>query len=255
MSELCPLNCQPVVYVGSNPEYVISIRRYTIFEDFGPAFSNAAMLPTFFLFHAWPLVIGIVSLFYCGECPSLCSPYYGPPGSLVITVVNIYTFFKRESQCRQTMLSTSGFSRSRYLRLMAISSVEVFGTVPLATLNIVLDAKRGVRPWKSWADTHSHYSAVYQVAGFVWKNVPALATSLEVYRWSLVACSFLFFALFGFAVEAREHYYRLYKLLARCVGYSTSTPHGAQHTCVSTMPVVLVTSLIYWGLNLFFFCQ
>ncbi|KAF8491701.1 pheromone A receptor-domain-containing protein [Russula emetica] len=192
-------------------QYVISIHRYTIFEDFGPAFSNALMLPTFFLFNTWPLAIGIVSLFYC--------------------VVNIYTFYKRESQCRQMMSSTFGFSRSRYLRLIAISSVEVFATIPLATVIIAIDAKRGIKPWKSWADTHSHYSVIFQIAGFTWKNIPEVAMSLELYRWLLVLSALLFFALFGFAVEAREHYYRLYKSLARCVGYSmsTGTPHGAPH--------------------------
>ena len=127
------------------------------------------------------------------------------------------------------MSSTSGFSRSRYLRLMAISSVEVFGTIPLATFFIVRDVKGGIEPWKSWAYTHSHYSEVEQIAGFVWKNRPLLATDLEMYRWSLIACAFIFFALFGFAVEAREQYYRLYKLLTRRFSTSSSTPHRAPH--------------------------
>ncbi|KAF8484428.1 pheromone A receptor-domain-containing protein [Russula emetica] len=183
-------------------QYVISIHRYAIFEDFGPTLSNALMLPTFFLFFAWPLAIGIVSLFYC------------------VTVVNIYTFYKRET----------------------ISSVGVSATIPLVTFFIVSNAKTGIKPWKSWADTHNHYSVVPQIAGFVWKNIPGAAMGLELYRWSLVLCALLFFALFGFAVEAREHYYRLYKLLARCVGYSmsTGTPHGAPHACV------LLIRLPYW---------
>ena len=148
------------------------------------------------------------------------------------------------------MSSTSGFSQGRYLRLIAISTVEVFGTIPLATFFIVSNAKSGMGPWKSWADTHSHYSVVYQIAGFVWKNNPTVAMRLEIYRWSLVACAFIFFALFGFAVEACEQYYRLYKLLARCIGYSTSASHGAPHTCVSLASLCWYIS-IYWGLNLF----
>ena len=51
------------------------MHRYTIYEDFGPAISNALMLPTIFLVHAWPLVIGIISLFYSSECPSLPPPF------------------------------------------------------------------------------------------------------------------------------------------------------------------------------------
>ena len=116
------------------------------------------------------------------------------------------------------MSSASGFSQSRYLRLVVISSVGVFGTVPLATFFIVSIAKTGLKPWKSWADTHSHYSVVPQIAGFVWKNIP-VGVYYEIYRWSLVAWAFIFFASFGLAVEAREQYYHVYKsLLARRYG-------------------------------------
>jgi pheromone a factor receptor len=164
--------------------------------------------------------------------------------------VNIYTFYKREIQCRQMISSTSGFSQSRYLRLIAISSVDVFATVPLATIFIVLDAKEGLKPWKSWADTHSHYSVVPQVAGIVWKNIPTGALGFEIYRWSLVACAFIFFALFGFAVEAREHYYSLYKLLARLVSTSSAS-HGTPHAYV--VRSLCRSVLIHWGSYYSFF--
>lgn len=138
----------------------------------------------------------------------------------------------RDSQCRQMILSASGFTRSRYLRLMAISSADVFGTIPVATFFIVSDVKGGLQPWKSWADTHRHYSVVPQFAGVTWKNIPEVAMELEMSRWSLVACAFIFFALYGFTAEAREQYHRLYKSLARCIGYSMSIPHQAPHACV-----------------------
>jgi pheromone a factor receptor len=96
----------------------------------------------------------------------------------------------------------------------------------------VSDAKLDIIPWKGWASVHSHYSGVGQVAGFTWKNVPKMATPLEMFRWELVACAFIFFALFGFAVEAREQYYRLYKLLASRISTSSSAPHGAPHAYV-----------------------
>jgi hypothetical protein len=62
----------PVVY--RDPEYVVSANRYNIFEDFGPDFSMVLTPLTFILFSAWPVAIGTVSLFYCGECLGLPSP-------------------------------------------------------------------------------------------------------------------------------------------------------------------------------------
>jgi hypothetical protein len=52
---------------GRNPEYIVSPNRYNIFEDFGPGFSFVVVLPAYFLFLTWPVIIGTVSLFYCGE--------------------------------------------------------------------------------------------------------------------------------------------------------------------------------------------
>ena len=145
----------------------------------------------------------------------------------------ICAFYKRR---RNYMQLISSADRSRYIRLMAISSIDMLGTIPLGTYYIVSSAKGGVVPWKSWAHVHSHYSAVVQVAAFIWKNIHVAAVNLEMFRWSLVACSFIFFALFGFSGEAREHYYSLYKTLARSIGKSTSTPHGVPPACAVYLP-------------------
>jgi pheromone a factor receptor len=141
-------------------------------------------------------------------------------------------FYKRQRQFNELMLASPGLSRGRYIRLMAIGAIEILGTIPLGTYFIVVSAKGGVSPWKGWANTHSNYSEVIQVAGFIWKNDPNVADPTEIYRWSLVACAFLFFALFGFADEARLYYRRVYTSLASRIGYSTFTLHGSSHGCV-----------------------
>jgi pheromone a factor receptor len=136
--------------------------------------------------------------------------------------MNIYFFYTYDRRFRQQMSST-GLTRNRYIRLMAISAAEILGTIPLGTLYIVKNAKSGVEPWRGWAYTHENYSAVYQVPASVWKNEPDSVFALEMYRWSLVLCAFVFFALFGFANEARQHYRRVYTSIASHIGYSTST--------------------------------
>ncbi|KAI0274469.1 pheromone A receptor-domain-containing protein [Russula aff. rugulosa BPL654] len=203
--------------------YIVSANRYNIFEDIGPFPSTWVTLPAFFLVIAWPVVIGAVSFFYC--------------------VMAICAFYKRR---RNHMRLLSGHNNSgQYLRLMAISTTEILGTIPLGTFYLVFDVKLGITPWTGWANMHSHYSAVEQVAGFTWKNDPQLALALEMFRWSLVACAFLFFALFGLSAEARENYYRLYKSLARRISTSSSAPDGAPHAYVVRSRCFSV--LIYWG--------
>jgi pheromone a factor receptor len=192
-------------------QYIVSGHRYNIFEDFGPSFSIVLMPPSFFLFYAWPVAIGCVSFVYCA--------------------LTIYTFCKRERQFRQIMSSNRGLNRSRYIRLMVLSGVEMLFTIPLGTFFIVYNANMGVTPWISWEDTHSNYHRVVQVAGFMWKNNPNIVIGLEMERWSYVLCAFIFFAFFGFADEARQHYRLVYNSLASRVGYSTSsgTFHASSH--------------------------
>jgi pheromone a factor receptor len=153
------------------------------------------------------------------------------PGSFV-PVRTIYTLNKRQRQFSEFMLAP-GLGRSRYFRLMAIAGVEMLATIPLGTYLIVYESKSPLEHWKSWADSHANYSRVLQVPSLIWKHDPALVHGLELHRWSLVGCAFVFFALFGFADEARLHYRLVYTSLASHIGgFSTFALHGSSRTCV-----------------------
>ena len=147
--------------------------------------------------------------------------------------MNIYLFYTRERRFRQLMLAT-GLNRNRYVRLMAVSAAEILGTIPLGTLFMVKNAKLGVNPWRGWAYTHEHYSVVYQVPASIWKNEATTGDvfALEMFRWSLVLCAFIFFALFGFADEARRHYRSVYASIVSRIGYPRSLLHRPSHARV-----------------------
>ncbi len=184
---------------------------------------------TFVLYSVWPVVIGIISLFYCGMCPGFPSTWC--PVSLV-TVSNSYIFYKHERQFRQLMLSTPGLTRSRYIRLMLISTTGIFETIPLAVVYIAHGAKFGVDPWRGWTSTHRHYSEVIRVPASIWKNDPNSVFDLELFRWSIILYAFTFFAFFGFASEARKNYCRMYASIASRIGYLTTTLHKSSHAYV-----------------------
>ena len=129
------------------------------------------------------------------------------------------------------MTSSQGLNRGRYLRLMALSSTEILGTIPLGTYLIVLNSN-GVTPYGSWASVHSDYSKVNEFPSAIWKKNSTLVIDLEMFRWSLVACAFVFFAFFGFADDARQHYRLVYMWLARRLGYPTSSLRGSSRVYV-----------------------
>ena len=160
-----------------------------------------------------------------------------------VPVTTIYLLFRYHRQFRQVVSSSQfeGLSRGRYLRLIALASVEILGTIPLGTYVIVSNAKRDVTSWRSLTSMHHRYSEVFQFASVVWKNEKYCVIGLEMFRWSLVVCAFIFFAFFGFAEEARQHYRLLYTFLASCTGYSmmsTSTLSESPHVCVVPLPLL-----------------
>jgi len=204
----------PLIQIATH--YVVSGHRYDIFEDFGPIYSIVLVPQAFYLFYCWPVAIGCVSLVYC--------------------VLTIRTFYKREAQFKQFMSSNRNLNRGRYFRLMALSGIEILGTIPIGTYVIVHNIKLGVGPWISWENVHSDYSRVMQVPGFVWKNNLDVYNGLEMFRWLIVACAFIFFGFFGFAAEARQHYRLVYTSLASRIGISTTastTLHGSSHATSS----------------------
>lgn len=193
--------------------YVVSGHRYDILEDFGPSPSVVLMTPSIPLFYMWPIVIGIVSLFYC--------------------LMTIYQFYKRGRQFNQIMSSNRGLNQSRYIRLMCLSMIEVLGTIPLSSFVLATNIRLGFIKWVSWADTHSNYSRVVEIPSIIWKTDHNTHVLSELFRWSLVLCAFIFFGFFGFADEARRHYRLVYTSLASRIGLSTSSGKGSSHATSS----------------------
>ena len=123
---------------------------------------------------------------------------------LVLTLRGI---LQRRAQLAEFLSSTSSITANRYLRLMIIATIEMLCTVPISSYGLWLNISSAeIQPWISWADTHFNYSKVDLYPAILWRlNHPAVV-GIELSRWLPVFCALVFFALFGFAEEARKHY-------------------------------------------------
>ena len=122
--------------------------------------------------------------------------------------------YKRERQLKELLSCNPSLNRSRYLRLMALSSVEILGTIPLGLLVMVTDVKYGLITWATWEEFHRDYFLVRQYPSSIWRSIALLDFGHEFSRWSLVLCAFIFFAFFGLADESRQHYRLVYTWFA-----------------------------------------
>ena len=152
--------------------------------------------------------------------------------------LTIRQFWKRRRQFNDVLSSSRNLNQSRYFRLMALAGIELLGTIPLASYSIYLNVTTNqIQEWKGWADTHSNFSRVQQIPAVLWRLNRQEMISVELSRWLLVLCAFIFFFFFGFADEARKHYRLAYTSLASRLGVSTisSSTVSSEYVCPSAL--------------------
>lgn len=117
-------------------------------------------------------------------------------------------FMKRRAQFSQFVSSVnSSLTISRYFRLMLLATSELLFNIPISTYGLYLNiTNTPIYPWKSWSDIHFDWYTPGTFPAILWRGNPAEVATLELSRWTMVFCAFLFFAFFGFADEARKHY-------------------------------------------------
>ncbi|KDQ53872.1 hypothetical protein JAAARDRAFT_136314 [Jaapia argillacea MUCL 33604] len=166
--------------------YIVQGHRFDIFEDIGCFPFVYLTPPSFPLVYVWPLVLCLVSAGY--------------------GVATIHSFVRLQINLDKILGKDTSLSRSRYYRLMALASMGFLFGLPLSSYSLYLNSISHVEPYVSWASTHLNYDRADQIPSLFWKSNHIMAMSLELSRWSPVACALLFFAFFGLAGEALKNY-------------------------------------------------
>lgn len=125
------------------------------------------------------------------------------------SVLSLRAFAIRRAQFQQYLAASSTLTIGRYFRLMAIATVELLCTTPIAAYGLYVNATSPIFPWISFADTHFGYSRVDKYPAVIWQSSTNAIISFEFSRWSVVFCAIVFFLFFGFADEARRNYMKL----------------------------------------------
>ena len=125
----------------------------------------------------------------------------------MLQVLSIRAFIKRQAQFNELLAKNSSLTRNRYFRLMALATTELFCTIPFGAFLMYMDlTSDAVQPYKGWADTHFDYSQVNQYPATIWRLDRSAEICIEMSRWLVIICAWIFFMFFGFADEARRNY-------------------------------------------------
>ncbi|KAI0651369.1 pheromone A receptor-domain-containing protein [Trametes meyenii] len=168
--------------------YIVQGHRFNIMQGAGclPEIYNTP--PAYPLVFMWPPLIGCVSFVYA--------------------LLTLLSFLRHRIKFNEVISSSGGgLTISRYFRLMLLSISEMVCTIPIGAYSIYINTAGVIlSPWVSWADTHANFSHVEEVPAIFWRSNRPFLISVIMGQWVYVFAAFLFFALFGFAEEARKHY-------------------------------------------------
>jgi len=138
--------------------------------------------------------------------------------------MSIIAFNKSRANFKELLSANNNLNSNRYFRLMCLAGIDVLCTVPLGSYAIYLNSTAmPIQRWRGWANTHEGFSRVDQFPSILWRNEPLTESSIELSRWDVIVCAFIFFAFFGFADEARKNYRAAFQSVAKRVGYSTAS--------------------------------
>jgi len=118
----------------------------------------------------------------------------------------------------------TGLSVSRYVRLMALASVDMVIVFPMSIIILVHNASLGLEPWISWDNTHYNFGRVSYVTYFLFSTQPQSSIVIfELTRWCMPLAGFLFFLFFGLASESRKQYRQTFNVIQQFMGIRPAT--------------------------------
>ena len=100
--------------------------------------------------------------------------------------------------------SNSALSTGRYLRLVAMSVVQIVWQTVLTAIAMYDNISPGLRPWTSWADVHSDFGRIGAIPMVVYPV--SYQRQFFLFLWVMPVSSFIFFFFFGFGEEALKDY-------------------------------------------------
>ncbi|OBZ74842.1 Pheromone B beta 1 receptor [Grifola frondosa] len=183
----------PMLWMGLH--YTVQGHRFDIIEDYGCRPNTYVSIPSIFLIWVPPLIFSAVTFVYAA-------------------VAFMHFFRRRITFAKHLENSRAGLTTSRYLRLMAMSIVEMIISAA-ATSTTLWFTTLTLRPWTNWADVHWNFS---RVDVYFTAFTPRFVLVYYYIAWLILPISSLiFFLFFAFGQDALQEYGALVTWMCRRV--------------------------------------
>ncbi|KZV64272.1 fungal pheromone STE3G-protein-coupled receptor [Peniophora sp. CONT] len=126
----------------------------------------------------------------------------------------IWVFYFHNRDFNRFLRSNNSVSRSSYLRILALSSIDILFTLPINTINNTLQLlwvaqhlSQDLPFYQGWNFVHTDWEPLGRSYSYLRAIRGELAHNYFLY-WSSTVLAFITFGLFGLTVEARTSYHR-----------------------------------------------
>ncbi|KZV68484.1 STE3-domain-containing protein [Peniophora sp. CONT] len=248
---------------ASNPslqDYVHQGGRFEVYEGFGCSDVLQTSILEILTIKSWTIVPPTVSVvFYYRASPGKCLQIelIVTRGSTLARVVRL--FYRRSQDLDSFLQINKSISRTNYLRILALASIDLLLTLPInivaTALNLTSSLEQAPLPFYwGWNFLHSDWGPV---RSHPYAEIKAGGTSdvAQFYftQWTSPVLAFTIFGLFGATRETRASYWRILCRVGVWVGWAPTTcvrkrrvsiddiEFGAQPQCESSGDVEMRT--------------
>ncbi|KZV71045.1 STE3-domain-containing protein [Peniophora sp. CONT] len=176
--------------------YINQDARFQVEEAFGCGNSSTASITFILLIQSWNIIPPLLSILL----------YYPRVARI---------FYKQSKDVNRFLHSNGSVTRTNYLRILALASVDILFTLPVGIVSTVLIVTTGLAQdggvplYPGWTSLHSDWApASYSYADLKSAGTFPFAQVYFAYCTS-PALAFVFFALFGLTTEARASYWHI----------------------------------------------
>lgn len=192
---------------------VVQGHRFDILEGVGCTPTVYRSLPAIFLILIWPPLLFTASAIYAGK---FVSPYVTTFTDVANVGLALRLFIARRYQFAKILASSkSTLTPSRFLRLMALASIQIVFNLPVALYSLIIETTgQSLRTYPNWQDVHFDFSHINQISRVSWTMFEEQPRQLaELSYWTYPVSCTVFFLFFGLGEESLEVYKSWYKWL------------------------------------------
>ncbi|VDB95836.1 unnamed protein product [Peniophora sp. CBMAI 1063] len=184
------------LFVASPIYYANQGARFEITEGFGCTTGNDTSILALLIEESWSIIPPLISITF----------YYPKVAKL---------YYHQRKDINNFLRSNASVSRTNYMRILVLASIDLWLTLPIGIVKIVLEVTYALSPPKyfpfypGWHHLHSEWGPVSVTYAEQQSDGTADLAQSYFSHWSTNIIAFAIFGLFGLTSEARASYWRI----------------------------------------------